>query len=287
MSMNWNVPLIVAAGAVAVSCAVLSPIVVAKRWAYVSEGIGHSAFGGAGVVWLLAIALPQVAFLHSYEASILAAGVAALGVAMLVGYLHRRTADSGLGFDTAVGIVLTATLAFGFAARSLYDARFNAAPVGAEALLFGSNLQITTAAAGGACFVTLGILGGLALNLRAVLGWVLHDETARLQGTSVALVEHALLLALALTIALGAQLVGAVLVAALLVVPGAIATLVARDLKQVWTLSAVAAVGATAVALVLHGLAASLPLGPLVVGGLGLMFVVALLWSRLYRAKRA
>src|SRR2546421_2349350 len=46
--------------AVAVACAVLSVFVVSRRWAFIGEGISHSGFGGAGAVWLLALAFPAL-----------------------------------------------------------------------------------------------------------------------------------------------------------------------------------------------------------------------------------
>jgi hypothetical protein len=39
---------ILAASALAVACAILSIVVVLRRWTFAGEGIGHSAFGGAG-----------------------------------------------------------------------------------------------------------------------------------------------------------------------------------------------------------------------------------------------
>ena len=51
---------IVAAAAMGVACALLSVVVVLRRWAFIGEGIAHAGFGGAGTVWLLALALPQL-----------------------------------------------------------------------------------------------------------------------------------------------------------------------------------------------------------------------------------
>ena len=278
----WPAPL--AAMAVAGCCAMLSPLVVAKRWAYVSEGIGHSAYGGAGVVWLLATLLPGVAFFHSYAAVVIAAGLAALAIAVLIGYLQRRTARTGLGFDTATGVVLTATLAFGFAAQVHYQQSFGNQPTAATALLFGANLDITPAASLAATLVAGSVVAGLALQWRAVLAWTLHPDTAQLQGVPTGLVQFGLLLGLALTVALGAQLVGAVLVTAMLVVPGAVATLLGRQLQQVWLISAVASVVAMLGALGLQRAVPTMPLGALVVGLLAVEFIAALLVSRLRRS---
>ena len=48
-------PEILTTTSVAAACAVLSVFVVSRRWAFIGEGIGHSGFGGAGTVWMLAL----------------------------------------------------------------------------------------------------------------------------------------------------------------------------------------------------------------------------------------
>src|SRR5688572_17420928 len=109
---------VVVATAIAVACAVLSVFVVARRWAFIGEGISHSGFGGAGTAWLLALAFPA-AFDRSWMPY---AGVVvfSLGTALAIGYLTRRQrVDS----DTAIGIFLVASLAWGFLAQQVYVMR--------------------------------------------------------------------------------------------------------------------------------------------------------------------
>ena len=48
---------IAATAAMAIACASLSVFVVARRWAFIGEGIAHSGFGGAGLAWLLMLAI--------------------------------------------------------------------------------------------------------------------------------------------------------------------------------------------------------------------------------------
>ena len=45
---------------IATACAVLSVLVVSRRWAFIGEGISHSGFGGAGTAWLLALVVPSL-----------------------------------------------------------------------------------------------------------------------------------------------------------------------------------------------------------------------------------
>ena len=49
------------AGAMGTACAVLSVIIVLRRWAFIGEGIAHAGFGGIGTGWLLSLAFPLFA----------------------------------------------------------------------------------------------------------------------------------------------------------------------------------------------------------------------------------
>src|SRR5258708_30991516 len=46
--------------ALAAPCAVLSVMVVSRRWAFIGEGISHSGFGGAGTASMLPPLLPRL-----------------------------------------------------------------------------------------------------------------------------------------------------------------------------------------------------------------------------------
>src|SRR5687767_4833646 len=108
-------PALLVAVALAVACAVLSVFVVSRRWAFIGVGISHSGFGGAGTAWLLALAFPA-AFDRPWVPY---AGVVvfSLGTALAIAWLtRRRRVDT----DTAIGIFLVASLAWGLLAQRIY-----------------------------------------------------------------------------------------------------------------------------------------------------------------------
>ena len=258
---------------VAAAAASLSPVVVARRWGFVGEGIGHSSFGGAGIVWLLASFLPQIEILRGGGAALVGAAVGAVVAAGLIGKLARGRGHDKLGSDTAVGIVLVGSLALGFLARRVFEARFNGSPVGADALLFGASVGgVGWGEASLAVGVLLTVAGGLLLFRREVLGYAFDPELSALNGVPTTAVHYGLLLAIAFVVAAGARLVGAVLVTALLVLPGATAALVSRRLATAWGTSvSVALLAAIGAVLTVAALGPSLPAGPVVV-----MFLIAL-----------
>src|SRR5207253_6772277 len=114
-------PALLTTCSLATACAVLSVFVVLRRWALLGEGVAHSSFGGAGVAWALALIFPALD-LPSVTYSIV--GIFCIATALAIGALSspRRQRVSP---DTAIGIFLVASLAWGFVAQQLYRQQRN------------------------------------------------------------------------------------------------------------------------------------------------------------------
>src|SRR6185503_14621482 len=106
---------LLATAAMACACAVLSLFVIARRWAFIGEGISHSGFGGAGLAWLLVLVVPALADRPwiTYAAVVLFC----LGTALAIGSINRGERVAG---DAAIGVFLVASLAFGFLAQQVF-----------------------------------------------------------------------------------------------------------------------------------------------------------------------
>lgn len=265
-------PAVVIAAAIAIACAVLSVFVVSRRWAFIGEGISHSGFGGAGTAWLLALAFPGV-FDRAWMPY---AGVIvfSLGTALAIGYLTRRgRVDS----DTAIGIFLVASLAWGFLAATLYAQQTHGRePVGWRTFLFGQmeamswSFAATTVLACAAVVATVAFLG------KEILAYSFDPDLAEAAGVPVRFVHYLLMVLLALTIVLGAQVAGNVLVAALLVLPGATAMQLSRRLRTVLTASVLVGLGGALAGLAVRARWPAVPTGPAIVLVLFALFVASL-----------
>ena len=87
-----------AAAIVGTVCAVVGTYVVLRGLAFIGDAISHAAFPGVVVAFLL-----KIPFL-------LGAGVAAIGTALAIGFVSRRTR---LRTDTTIGVLFAGTFALG------------------------------------------------------------------------------------------------------------------------------------------------------------------------------
>ncbi len=268
------------------TCGVVSPLIVQRRWGFLGEAIGHSGFGGAGVVWLLASLLPGVVWLQTTNASLLgvllAAVAVALGIGLTVSDAEPHDAHRGrpVGFDSTVGMFLVGSLALGLLATHVYGRVLGAAPARADTLLFGG-LGASTASvaeamvAAALCFA---VVAAIWMYRREVLAWAVDPAAARLSGVPDAAVRLGLLVAVAASAALSARFTGAILVTASLIIPGAAAIRFSDTLGGVWTASVASATAAAAVA---YAVRRDVPPGPMMVAMLLATFGLAALIRRL------
>jgi len=236
-------PSVVAALAIGATGGLVSVLVVLKRLAFVGQGVSHASFGGVGLALAIGSALGASVGGGAMALVVLVFAVgAALGIARLSRAAHGRA-------DTAIGIVLAASMAMGFV---LYGVASRHAPSGAtlpgiESVLFGDIL----AARWGAAAVALGILG-LTLAVvwwmrRALIMWAFDEGGAAVMGVSVRRVEAVFMVVMAVSIVGAVRLAGVVLATAVFVLPGAAALRLSSRLGPVlgWSV-ALGVVGAGA-----------------------------------------
>ena len=199
---------------------ILGTWIVLRGLAFFSHAVGTAAFPGLVVAAGLGWPAPAGAAL--------AATAYTLGVE---GLASRRETDR----ETLTGLTLVGALALGVVLAS--DVFHSGANV--ETLLFGSLLLV------GAHDVRLAaIAAGVALVLTAILGrrWLatgFERQTARSLGVRPALVDTVLLAAVAFAVVAALSAVGALLTAALFVVPAATTRLWFRRLRD-WQAASVA-----------------------------------------------
>jgi zinc/manganese transport system permease protein len=191
----------VAGGFVAIAAGAVGFFLVLRNLTFAGHALSHVGFAGATGSVLIGIGA-----LWGLLAFTVAAAVA---MGLLGDRLRQR--------DVAVGIVLALSLGFGVLFLSLYTA----SATEATAILFGNLLAVGS----GTCWTLLGLsaatLLALAIISRPLLFTTLAPELAEAKGVSPRLVSVLFLVITAVAVAEAAQVVGVLLVFALMVGPAA------------------------------------------------------------------
>lgn len=276
-------PGIFAGVAIALFGGVLSVFVVMKRLAFIGQGISHAAFGGVGVAYVLGLGAAATGAAFSMQMAIVFAFcvLAALQVGFLTGGdVGRRSGKAQA--DTAIGIVLVASMALGSLLLHIAERQHKTVTVSWESLLFGSIVSVGSVDAWACGAVAVFILGVLFLVRRPMVFWAFDEPAAAAFGVNVGLMRLVLLVLLALATVTAMKLAGVVLATAMLVLPAAAAVQFSDRAGRVAALS----VGFALVS-VLAGMVLSFeldwPTGASIVLTLALLFGIGWTWARLKR----
>jgi len=208
-----------ASGIVAVLAGVVGYFLVLRGQTFAGHALSHVGFTGAtGAV------LVGVSPLWGMVGFTLAAGIG-------MGALGEKLT----GRDVAIGVILTLSLGFGL----LFLHFFTAHASQATALLFGNVLGVSHETLVVLIALTVVSLGALAIIMRPLLFASLQPELAEAKGVSLRLVSILFLAITSLAVAAATQIVGVLLVFALMVGPAAAAQNVTTRLSTGVLLSAV------------------------------------------------
>lgn len=199
-------------------CSTLSFFVVLKRLSFLGAGISHTALGGIAIGLVLGID------------PIITGSVFAVGTAMSTGYISRI---GRVGEDTVIGIYYATGMALGIALISSFKGYYPEL----FALLFGNILSVTVRDLAIMAFVLVFVLLFVILFFKELLAICFDEEMAIAGGLPVNLIYMGLLAAMGLTVIVSIQLVGVVLVAALIVIPGAISFRLSKNYRGMLWLS--------------------------------------------------
>jgi len=210
--------------------------------------VSHAAFGGIGVAAVLGLFSVGSMGGGTPLAALAVVGAFCIASALIIGALSQR---SGVSEDTAIGVLLVASMALGFLLLQVHRARPGSAPISVESVLFG-DVATTGPSQAIAAWVVLGAsVACMVLARRPLLFWAFDEPMAETLGVRVLLVKAMLMVLLAVSIVVTMQLAGVILATAMLVLPGAAALQLSKRLARVVVLSLVLSLGGVIAGLVL------------------------------------
>ncbi len=194
-------------------CGIMGTLVVVNRIVFLSGGIAHAAYGGIGL-----------AFYCGWPFLVGTIGFS-LAVAFLMAAVSLKAKHRA---DTIIGVVWAVGMAFGIILLDLTPGYH----VDLMSYLFGSILTVPRSD-----LLMMLALGGVITVLAAVyyqdlLAMSYDEEFARIRGVSVEALYFGLICLLAVTVVLVIQVVGLILVIALLTIPPFIVEKHARSMVQ-------------------------------------------------------
>jgi manganese transport system permease protein len=116
---------------------------------------------------------------------------------------------------------------------------------------------------------------------KEILAYCFDPQIAEAAGVRVGFVHYLLMVLIAVTIMVGVQIVGPLMMTALLVLPAATANLISRQLNKVIVLAIAAAVVSAITGVLLNAAWSFIPTGPAIVLTLFVEFVIAYAASRI------
>jgi manganese/iron transport system permease protein len=243
---------------VAAMCAVLSCYLVLKGWALMGDAVSHAVLPGIVIAYVVGLPLVFGAF------------VAGMLCSLGAGFVKR---NSRLKEDTAMGVVFTGLFAFGVVLFSKVKSDLHL-----DHILVGNIMGI-----GKEQMRESMILGGVVilvtLVLRKDLLLVCFDAgQARVMGLREGVLNFLLLGLLALAIVVAMQVVGIILVVAMLVMPGCVSYLWTDRFDRMLVIAVFSAVLAMIVGIVVSYHADASPAGCVVLVQ-ALMFFVSFVFA--------
>lgn len=257
----------------ALACSQIGTFLVMRRTSLVGDAISHSVLPGIVVAFLFVRTLDSPWLL-------IGAGLSGMLAALLIEFIHHR---SRIKQDAAIGISFTTLFALGVLLIGLFARRVDLDP---DCVLFGQVEYLQSyprvPVFGWELPRPILMLGGVALGTTAVVVLLYRillvssfdPSLAASYRYRPALVHHVIMAVTSFVVVASFQAVGAVLVIALLILPGATAHLCADRLPAVLLLAALHALLSSVLG-VLLALFLDLNTGSAVVLAGGLLFGLA------------
>lgn len=204
--------------------------VVHKGLAASGSGLAHATLAGVAIAFVNGVSVALGA--------LLAAVAAALGI----GYVRS---SSRVSYDTAIAIFFVSAFSLGI----LIISRRSSYTPDLLSFIFGDILGVSQADIVGELVLAVLVVGFMLAFYREMVMVAYDPAMAAAAGVRAPLFEYALLVLIAVAVVVALQVIGIVLVSAMLIIPPATASLLARRIPHIIAISFLLSVGASIVGL--------------------------------------
>ncbi|MGE0015000.1 MAG: metal ABC transporter permease [Candidatus Methanomethylophilaceae archaeon] len=266
----FSMPLIqnmfIVAAVACVLCGVVGTLVVVKRMVFVTGGIAHTTFGGVGLAYYM-MSVIAVSWFTPMVGAALFAVVSA--VIMALPAVSKKMRE-----DSVIGVLWSVGMALGVIFMSLVD-RSVVTPRSFESILFGDILLVGSFELKVIAIVTVLSLAIIALFFRDLQVLTFDETHAKLSGINITVMNLVLYILIALTCVVALNVVGIVMVIALITIPAAMSNMFTESLKEMMVVSVVLSLIMAFFGLII-AIGADIPPGATVSVTMGVLFIIAI-----------
>ena len=215
---------------VALCSSLFGVTLVLKRFSFIGDGLSHVAFGAMAVAGVLGLT----------DAGMLVVLPVTIAAAVLILRMGQRR---GVGGDAAIAMISVGAMAIGYLVINLFSTSPN---IGGDvcSTLFGSSSILTLSRAEVWLCVGLSVVvtGAFVLLYHRIFAVTFDEDFARATGIHVGLYNTLIAVIVAVIIVLAMNLVGSLLISALVIFPALSAMRVFRSFRGVTICAAVISV---------------------------------------------
>ena len=243
-----------------IGCGIVGAFVVVKRVSSLSGGIAHTVLAGMGIAYFFG------------GSPMLGAAITALLSAVLIGLIKLK-------WKQEEDILIAAFWSIGMAIGVLFIAKTPGYNVNLMSYLFGNVLLVSSSDTIHMFILDVAIIVTVILSYKQFLAMSFDEEFARIRGVNVELFYILLLSMIALTVVLLIQIVGLILIMALLVLPAASAAQFVRSLPKMMLIAILISIGVTFSGLTI-AYQPDLPAGATIVVVSGFVYILSITVQR-------
>ena len=270
IAFYWNYPFVRYALIVGVLIALCSSLLgvtlVLKRFSFIGDGLSHVAFGAMAIAAVLGLTddMPLT-----------------LGVTVVCAVLLLRTGqNTKIKGDAAIAMISVGALAIGYLLMNLFSTSSNLS-VDVCSTLFGSILTLSKSEVWLCAGLSVVVVAAFLLYYNKIFAVTFDEDFAKAVGTKADLYNLLIAVIVAVVIVLAMNLVGSLLISALVIFPALSAMRLFQNFRSVTVCSAVLSVSCAALGILVSILAGT-PVGSTIVAADILAFLVC---SALGRAR--
>lgn len=264
LALYFSYPFVLYAFAVGILIALCSAlfgvVLVLKRFSFIGDGLSHIAFGAMAVAAVVGLT----------DRMLIVLPVTVLAAVLLL-QTGQNTKIKG---DAAIAMVSVGALAVGYLLMSVFSPSVNVAG-DVCGTLFGSSaiLSLTSTEVIVCGMLSLAVVAAFLCFYRKIFAVTFDEDFARATGVRASLYNLLIAVVIAVIIVLAMNLVGSLLISALVIFPALSAMRICRRFASVVTAAAILSVTCAALGL-LASILWPIPVGPTIVAADILAFAV-------------